>query len=83
MLAEAERACAAAVGGDCLTPLGALAWRRDDGQVAVRCELGGPDGFARAEAAAAEPAAAGRAAARRMLGDGGEHILARLRRAAE
>ncbi len=76
----AERAFVEGVGGNCDTPLGALA-RLSRGELVLRAELLSPEGrrSVRGErrGAAASAAAVGRALARDLLAAGGAEILAR------
>lgn len=81
-MAEAERACARTIDGDCQTPLGALARLLEDGTVEVSCELSGPERSATGSATGSDPQAAGTAAAERMLEAGGRELLAALRNVA-
>ncbi len=80
---RAERAFLVRLEGDCNVPLGALAEPRAGG-VRLRALLASTDGSRIARAEVLEPDAerAGAAAARAVLADGGEAILAELRREA-
>ena len=83
--AEAERGFLCGLGGDCTTPLAALA-RVDDERVLLEAMLSSMDGErivrARSESAVGEAEAAGRTAAREVLAAGGEEILEAIRAAA-
>jgi hydroxymethylbilane synthase len=79
----AERGFLCGLGGDCTTPLAALAERDAAGGLALRALLASEDGAqmlrfeGRAEATAAE--ALGAEAAGRVLAEGGDALLAALR----
>jgi hydroxymethylbilane synthase len=76
-----ERAFLNHLGGDCNTPLAALAERRDEAAVRLRALLANPSGtrILRAESEAANPETAGVEAAESILARGGAEILAALR----
>lgn len=80
-IAVAERAFLGGLGGDCSTPLGALA-EVVAGEVRLEAFLSSRDGSrvlrARARSAQAESAAAGEAAAEQVLAQGGRDLLAEL-----
>jgi hydroxymethylbilane synthase len=80
--ASAERAFLAGLGGDCNTPLAALA-RVEAGSITLDALLCSPDGRrlvrARREAPRAQAAAAGADAAREVLASGGAALLAEVR----
>jgi hydroxymethylbilane synthase len=77
---DAERAFLVAIGGTCVTPLGAHA-RLDGGQLTLRGLIAHPDGrhlVDTASGAAADAARVGRALAERMLAAGGAALLREL-----
>ena len=80
--AQAERAAAATVAGDCHTPLGAHATLAGK-QTHVSCLLAAPDGskIARGQAQSDRPEKAGAWAAERMLEAGGKKIIESIRAA--
>jgi len=85
--ASAERAFLAGLEGDCSVPLAALAEETGNGRWRLRSLLASLDGQQvlrhEVEMAAAEAAAAGRAAATAIRTDGGDALLAALRREAD
>jgi len=82
VIAAAERAVVAELGGDCRMPLAALAHRNADGKIHLQTRLASPDGRRICEESVSGPAERaaqlGRQAARKMLESGGREILGAL-----
>lgn len=82
LLATAERAVVATLGGDCRMPLAALARRAPDGALSLVARLGSPDGRQVSEKQLTGPpdqaAAVGAAVAQDLLDQGGREILEKL-----
>jgi len=82
--ALAERAFLARLQGDCNAPLAAYAEPLPDGLLRVRGLVSSPDGrtIVRGEARGGDAVATGEAAAEQVLSEGGDELLAQLRREA-